>query len=122
MALAMRGRKRSTTRHWVRTGCLCAARLRAFLQARPAGRMRPASTWPRSATWKPTIVPASAGTRFLGVYAPQLSHEPWVDVSAGGDERNMARRRYNLMKVEDGELGELMASVERSGRLDSVLI
>ena len=65
---------------------------------------------------------ASARTRFLGLYAPQLSHEPWVDVSTGGDEHNMARRRYNLMKVEDGELGELMATIERSGRLDSVLI
>jgi glucan phosphoethanolaminetransferase (alkaline phosphatase superfamily) len=65
---------------------------------------------------------ASTGTRFVGVYAPQLSHEPWVDVSPGGDEHDMARRRYNLMKVEDRELGELITTLEHSGRLDRTLI
>ncbi len=65
---------------------------------------------------------ASAGRRFFGVYAPQLSHEPWVDVSPGGNEHDMAKRRYNLMKQEDRELGELITTLERSGRLDRMLI
>jgi len=65
---------------------------------------------------------ASAGRRFFGVYAPQLSHEPWVDVSTGGDEHDMAKRRYNLMKVEDRNLGELITTIERSGRLRRTLI
>ena len=63
---------------------------------------------------------ASTGTRFLGVFAPQLSHEPWVDVTTG--EHDMAKRRYNLMKVEDRELGELITTVEQSGRLDKTLL
>jgi len=65
---------------------------------------------------------ASTGTRFLGVFAPQLSHEPWVDVTTGGNEHDTAKRRYNLMKVEDGELGELITTVERSGRLNKTLL
>jgi hypothetical protein len=65
---------------------------------------------------------ASAGRRFLGVYLPQLSHEPWVDVSAGGEVRDMAKRRYNLMKAEDRHLGELVATIEKLGRLDRTLI
>jgi len=65
---------------------------------------------------------ASAGKRFFGVYAPQLSHEPWVDVSKGGNEHDMAKRRYNLMRVEDGHLGELITTIEESGRLDRTLI
>jgi len=63
---------------------------------------------------------ASTGTRFLGVFAPQLSHEPWVDVTTG--EHDMAKRRYNLMKVEDRELGELITTVERAGRLNKTLL
>ena len=62
---------------------------------------------------------ASAGRRFFGVYLPQLSHEPWLDVAAGGAERNMATRRYNLMKLEDRHLGELIATIEKLGRLDT---
>jgi arylsulfatase A-like enzyme len=65
---------------------------------------------------------ASAGRRFFGVYAPQLSHEPWVDVSVAGGEHAMAKRRYNLMKVEDRALGELMTTLERSARLDRTLL
>ncbi len=65
---------------------------------------------------------ATAGRRFFGVYLPQLSHEPWVDVSAGGDERNRSKRRYNLMKREDRRLGELIATIEKLGRLDRTLI
>jgi len=65
---------------------------------------------------------ASTGTRFLGVFAPQLSHEPWVDVTTGGNEHDMAKRRYNLMKVEDRELGELITTVEQSGRLNKTLL
>jgi hypothetical protein len=65
---------------------------------------------------------ASAHRRFFGVYLPQLSHEPWVDVSAGDGERDMAKRRYNLMKLEDRHLGELIDTIEKSGRLDRTLI
>lgn len=64
---------------------------------------------------------AAAGRRFFGIYLPQLSHEPWVDVT-GGQELNMARRRHNLMKVEDRHLGELIRTIENSGRLDHTLI
>jgi sulfatase-like protein len=67
-------------------------------------------------------VSASTGRRFFGIYLPQLSHEPWVDVSAEGNEHNMAKRRYNLMKVEDRHLGELIATLEKLGRLDRTLI
>jgi hypothetical protein len=65
---------------------------------------------------------ASAGRRFFGLYLPQLSHEPWVDVSTGGGVRDMAQRRYNLMKLEDRHLGELIATIEKLGRLDRTLI
>ncbi|HVH69077.1 MAG TPA: sulfatase-like hydrolase/transferase [Gemmatimonadales bacterium] len=65
---------------------------------------------------------ASTGRRFLGVYLPQLSHEPWVDVSAAGNESDMAKRRYNLMKLEDRHLGELLTTIQESGRLDRTLI
>ena len=65
---------------------------------------------------------ALAGQRFFGVYLPQLSHEPWVDVSTEGMERDMTRRRYDLMKVEDRHLGELIATIEKLGRLDRTLI
>ena len=65
---------------------------------------------------------AAAGRRFFGVYLPQLSHEPWLDVATGGAEHNMAARRYNLMKVEDRHLGELIATIEKLGRLDHTLI
>jgi len=65
---------------------------------------------------------ASAGRRFFGVYLPQLSHEPWVDVSTGGAEHDMSKRRYNLMKLEDRHLGELIATIEKLGRLDKTLI
>ena len=65
---------------------------------------------------------ASAGRRFFGVYLPQLSHEPWVDVSAGGGVRDMAKRRYNLMKQEDRHLGELIVTIDKLGRLDRTLI
>jgi hypothetical protein len=64
----------------------------------------------------------SVGKRFFGIYLPQLSHEPWVDVSTGGDEHNMAKRRYNLMKVEDRHLGELLATIDSLGRLGRTLI
>jgi len=64
----------------------------------------------------------SAGRRFFGVYLPQLSHEPWVDVSTGDGVRDMAKRRYNLMKLEDRHLGELIATIEKLGRLDRTLI
>jgi Sulfatase len=64
----------------------------------------------------------SAGQRFFGVYLPQLSHEPWVDVSTRGAEHSMAKRRYNLMKLEDRHLGELIATIEKLGRLDRTLI
>src|SRR5207249_10731121 len=50
------------------------------------------------------------------------SHEPWVDVSKGGNEHDMAKRRYNLMRVEDDHLGELITTIEESGRLDRSLI
>jgi sulfatase-like protein len=65
---------------------------------------------------------AAAGRRFFGVYLPQLSHEPWVDVADGGNEHDMAMRRYNLLKVEDRHLGELLAVLEKLGRLDRTLI
>lgn len=65
---------------------------------------------------------AAAGRRFFGVYLPQLSHEPWVDVASGGAEHDMAKRRYNLMKLEDRHLGELIATIEKLGRLDHTLI
>jgi hypothetical protein len=65
---------------------------------------------------------AAAGRRFFGVYLPQLSHEPWVDVVSGGAEHDMAARRYNLMKVEDRHLGELISNIEKLGRLDHTLI
>jgi hypothetical protein len=65
---------------------------------------------------------ASAGRRFFGVYLPQISHEPWVDVSAEGGVRDMAKRRYNLMKLEDRHLGELIAAIDKAGRLDRTLI
>jgi arylsulfatase A-like enzyme len=65
---------------------------------------------------------AATGRRFLGVYAPQLSHEPWADVFTGGTEHDKAKRRYNLLKVEDRDLGELIATIERSGRLNRTLI
>jgi len=65
---------------------------------------------------------AAAGHRFFGVYLPQLSHEPWVDVSEGGNEHDMAARRYNLMKLEDRHLGELLDVIEKLGRLDHTLI
>lgn len=65
---------------------------------------------------------AAAGHRFFGIYLPQLSHEPWVDVASGGAEHDMAKRRYNLMKLEDRHLGELIATIEKLGRLDHTLI
>jgi Sulfatase len=65
---------------------------------------------------------ATAGRRFFGVYLPQLSHEPWVDVSPESGVRDMAKRRYNLLKLEDRHLGELIATIEKLGRLDHTLI
>ena len=64
----------------------------------------------------------AAGRRFFGVYLPQLSHEPWVDVVSNGAEHDMAKRRYNLMKLEDRHLGELIATIAKLGRLEHTLI
>lgn len=64
---------------------------------------------------------AAAGRRFFAIYLPQLSHEPWVDVT-DGHEANMGRRRHNLMSVEDRHLGELVSTIKESGRLNRTLI
>jgi hypothetical protein len=65
---------------------------------------------------------AAEGKRFLGVYLPQLAHEPWVDVRGSGTERDPIRRRINLMRLEDLRLHELLQTLEESGRLDHTLV
>ena len=64
----------------------------------------------------------SAGQRFAAVYLPQIGHGPWVDVSRGGEERDLLRRGRNLMILQDAWLGRLMAVLKRQHRLDHTLI
>jgi hypothetical protein len=64
----------------------------------------------------------SRGERFVAVFAPQLGHDPWPDVSPDGHLKNILERGRPLMALQDAYLGELLKLLESHHRLEKTLI
>ena len=64
----------------------------------------------------------ASGKPFFGLYVPQLAHEPWSDLTPARHEPNPRLRRIEIMRREDRRLGQLIRTIEESGRLDRTLI
>lgn len=62
------------------------------------------------------------GERFVAVFAPQLGHQPWSDVSSDGHLKNILDRGRPLMALQDAYLGELLKLLESHHRLEKTLI
>jgi phosphoglycerol transferase MdoB-like AlkP superfamily enzyme len=60
--------------------------------------------------------------RYAAIFLPELGHAPWPDISPDLSVPEPVDRARRLARVEDQWLGELMALLERGGRLDSTLI
>jgi arylsulfatase A-like enzyme len=62
------------------------------------------------------------GERFVAVFAPQLGHDPWSDVSPDGHLKRILDRGRPLMALQDAYLGELLKLLESHHRLEKTLI
>jgi hypothetical protein len=62
------------------------------------------------------------GKRFVAVFAPQLGHDPWSDVSPDGHLTQTLDRGRPLMALQDAYLGELLTLLESHHRLERTLI
>jgi hypothetical protein len=64
-----------------------------------------------------------ANKRYACLYAPQIGHGPWPDVSGSGiPAENLQARARAIMKLLDSWLGEILAQCEKAGRLEKTLI
>jgi hypothetical protein len=64
----------------------------------------------------------SEGQRYMAVFAPQLSHSPWFDVTPDGRLKNVMERGRPLMALQDAYLGEIVKLLNAHHRLDKTLI
>jgi hypothetical protein len=64
---------------------------------------------------------ARDGRRFVAGLLPLIGHAPWPDTT-GGRARTLVERGRALMAIQDAWLGELLAELERHGRLDRTVI
>ena len=60
--------------------------------------------------------------RYMVVFAPQLSHSPWLDVTASHVLKNVMDRGRPLMAAQDAYLGEIIKLLAAHRRLDKTLI
>jgi hypothetical protein len=60
--------------------------------------------------------------RFLAVFAPQLSHSPWFDVTPDGRLKNLLERGRPLMALQDAYLGEILKLLAAHNRLEKTII
>jgi len=60
--------------------------------------------------------------RYLVVFAPQLSHSPWFDVTPDGRLKNVMERGRPLMALQDAYLGDILRLLTTHHRLDKTLI
>jgi hypothetical protein len=64
---------------------------------------------------------AKSNRHYLQLLMHQISHAPWADV-AGRADADVYRKGRALCALEDGWLGEIVAHLEKIGRLDQTLI
>lgn len=62
------------------------------------------------------------GKRYMVVFAPQLGHGPWFDVTPDGRLKNVMERGRPLMALQDAYLGEILKLLTAHHRLDKTLI
>jgi hypothetical protein len=62
------------------------------------------------------------GEHFAAVFAPQIGHDHWYDVSPYGHVKNPLDRGRPLMALQDAYLGELLKLLESHHRLEKTLI
>jgi hypothetical protein len=64
---------------------------------------------------------AKSNRHYLHLLMHQISHAPWADVAGRGDA-DVYRKGRALCALEDGWLSEIVAHLEKIGRLDQTLI
>jgi arylsulfatase A-like enzyme len=62
------------------------------------------------------------GQRYMVVYAPQLSHSPFLDITPDGRLKNVTDRVRPLLALQDAYLGEILKLLVTHHRLDKTLI
>jgi hypothetical protein len=62
----------------------------------------------------------AADRRYAVLFMPQVGHGPWHDLTGAGDD--YPARGRALMALQDQWLGEIVALLERHGRLDQTVI
>jgi membrane-anchored protein YejM (alkaline phosphatase superfamily) len=61
--------------------------------------------------------------RYAVLYLPQIGHAPWPDVNpAEGKNLDCVSRGRAVIELQDKWLGDLVATLEKSGRLDRTII
>jgi hypothetical protein len=62
------------------------------------------------------------GQHYMAVFAPQLGHSPWFDVTSDVRLKNVVERGRPLMALQDAYLGELLKLLTAHHRLEKTLI
>jgi len=60
------------------------------------------------------------GQKYIAAFLPEIGHAPWIDVNGNGDD--IVARGRALMSLQDRWLGEIVALLEKVGRLDRTII
>lgn len=59
---------------------------------------------------------------FAAVFLPQISHLPYPDGIEDNDSERLKSRARNLLRVEDGWLGQILQLLDSHGQLDNTII
>jgi glucan phosphoethanolaminetransferase (alkaline phosphatase superfamily) len=62
------------------------------------------------------------GRRFAYLFAPELSHAPWPDLSEDGKLQDVPQRGRALLQITDQWLGEITQLLERNNQLKNTII
>jgi hypothetical protein len=62
------------------------------------------------------------GQRYIAVFAPQLGHSPWFDVTPDGRLKKVMDRGRPLMALQDAYIGEILKLLDAHHRLEKTLI
>ncbi|HQH27474.1 MAG TPA: sulfatase-like hydrolase/transferase, partial [Oligoflexia bacterium] len=65
---------------------------------------------------------AAANQRYAALYVPLISHGPWPDISAEENVSEVNKRGRNLLRLQDGWLGEIAEHLTALGTLNRTLI
>jgi Sulfatase len=63
-----------------------------------------------------------SGQRYFAIYEPQIGHGPWLPVAGAKENSDTYEKGRAIIELQDEWLGEILALLERNGRLKQTII